>query len=963
MRKKSKTVTTVKSTVPASDLSSQIAGLTSFDVDKALAEKSLYHFVKQAWHIIESVDYIDNWHIKVICEHLEALIRGDIKNLIINVPPGTSKSILSSVMLPAWTWTWRPTHRFLCACYSNELAIRDSVRSREIIESKWYKARWPATAIKEDLNQKIKFENTDGGWRIATTPRGRGLGEHPDSIVCFPYDEVVWTNRGPIKIGHIVEKRLKVSVPSLNEKTGRIEMKPVVGWRKNPGSELVRVKFSDGNSIRCTPGHLFCTKNRGRVRADSLTPVDTLTSQEVSYVFREFSPTFSVPDCFNRANRNAKAVGQNGRFVLAGGNLADLRDSQNGARPGLPAYTNGASHVGCNISPCASSQDSIYGVCSHSELLRKNTNRQIASGNFSRDLFCKYGTRSLLVKRKRPVPLGIVDVLGSGAVAKVRQNRVGAISVAMPDLLPFWAWANKSEHDNLMDAELDSLVALPGIESRVAIGGRSLEEPAFKELGTSRLSTVCGLKDRSRQALDSAKIGDHVVLKARDVSPILISHSGYSKKTYCLTVQDNHTFYVGGSQDRPTGMSVANCDDPHNTKELESESERNIVINWWDQTMGTRGIARGAGRCIVMQRLHELDLCGHVLRQGGYDHLMLPMNFEKDRCCKTSLGIGDPRTTEDELLWPELLPEDKLALVRLRLGPRGVAGQFQQRPAPKEGALFKEDDFQYFREEIVEVEGRVPVQDEPVKSRYPRPLPPIVAPGREKVKAFFLERVNKEGELESRRFLERDCATFMVVDTAATIKADSDWTVVGTLTITPEHDLLVRNIWRDKVETPFLYSAIDNQRRRGGNDILFVAVENRGSGIAVLQTAAADGRPMRGLEPGRWGKEVRASQASMLYSARKVWHLAGARWLVDLEGELLTFPNGQFDDCVDMVSYAAILATEDEILRIQTGGHHLHMWGAETQVAKKPAQAVEFAGGIRVLLDIDEEDAKPWWKR
>jgi len=401
-------------------------------------------------------------------------------------------------------------------------------------------------------------------------------------------------------------------------------------------------------------------------------------------------------------------------------------------------------------------------------------------------------------------------------------------------------------------------------------------------------------------------------------------------------------------------------DDVHNVRELESEAERNIVINWWDQTMGTRGIARGAARCLIAQRLHENDICGHVLRQGGYEHIMLPMNFEVDRKCVTSLGMADPRTEEGELLWPELLPESKLALVRLRLGPRGVAGQFQQRPAPRAGALFKEVDFRYFREEMTDALVPIPLKDDQeVKPRWGRPVPSPDPERREKVKCFLLEHVNDSGEMVTRKFLERDCSTFQVADTAQTLDKGSDWTVVTTFSITPEHDLLIRHIWRAKIEIPMLYAALDNQRRRVGPDLLFMAVENKGSGMAVIQTAAADGRPVRTLDPGRWSKEIRASQASMLYASHKVWHLAGARWLPDLEGELLTFPNGQWDDVEDTVSYGAILCSGDEILRLRTG-HDLFLW-PQSQDQPKP-QHVEMAGGIRLLLDVDD-DEKPWWKR
>ena len=69
------------------------------------AELSLYEFLKQAWPIIEGkTPFIDNWHLKVVAEHLEACYRREIKNLLINVPPRTSKTSLISIAFPAWVW-------------------------------------------------------------------------------------------------------------------------------------------------------------------------------------------------------------------------------------------------------------------------------------------------------------------------------------------------------------------------------------------------------------------------------------------------------------------------------------------------------------------------------------------------------------------------------------------------------------------------------------------------------------------------------------------------------------------------------------------------------------------------------------------------------------------------------------------------------------------------------------------
>lgn len=149
--------------------------------DRRKAESSLIEFTKQAWHIIEPGSaFVDNWHLHAVAEHLEAVSAGEIENLLINIPPGCMKSILVSVMWPAWEWIDKPDLRILGASYGEDLAVRDALKCRDIILSEWYQANWPHVAIKRGEDQKTKYALTGGGWRMASSVGGRATGEHPD---------------------------------------------------------------------------------------------------------------------------------------------------------------------------------------------------------------------------------------------------------------------------------------------------------------------------------------------------------------------------------------------------------------------------------------------------------------------------------------------------------------------------------------------------------------------------------------------------------------------------------------------------------------------------------------------------------------------------------------------------------------------------------------------------------------
>mgnify|MGYP003624517395 FL=1 len=147
--------------------------------------RSLKEFTKNSWQAIEpGRDFYDNWHIDAISEHLQAVVEGDIKRLIINIPPRHMKSISVAVALPAWTWTVQPEKKFLYASYAGSLSIRDSVKCRRLLDSRWYKDHFGETfKLTSDQNQKQRFENNKTGARIATSVDGALTGEGGDIIV------------------------------------------------------------------------------------------------------------------------------------------------------------------------------------------------------------------------------------------------------------------------------------------------------------------------------------------------------------------------------------------------------------------------------------------------------------------------------------------------------------------------------------------------------------------------------------------------------------------------------------------------------------------------------------------------------------------------------------------------------------------------------------------------------------
>lgn len=128
--------------------------------------------------------YVHGWHIDAICEHLEAVTRHEIRNLIINIPPRHMKSLAVSVFWPMWVWASAPATRWLFASYAESLAIRDSLKCRRLIQSPWYQEHFgDVFKLAGDQNQKTRFENDKTGYRVAVGVGGSATGEGGDFIV------------------------------------------------------------------------------------------------------------------------------------------------------------------------------------------------------------------------------------------------------------------------------------------------------------------------------------------------------------------------------------------------------------------------------------------------------------------------------------------------------------------------------------------------------------------------------------------------------------------------------------------------------------------------------------------------------------------------------------------------------------------------------------------------------------
>ncbi|WP_439575938.1 phage terminase large subunit [Phreatobacter sp.] len=134
-------------------------------------------------HLEEGNDYLHNWHIDHISWQLTRLARGDIRRLIINVPPRSMKSIQVSIAFSAWALGHDPTARILCVSYAEALARKLSIDTRSVMTSDWYQEAFPETELTRHRQRVLEIQTRQGGYRLAAGMGGSILGRGADLII------------------------------------------------------------------------------------------------------------------------------------------------------------------------------------------------------------------------------------------------------------------------------------------------------------------------------------------------------------------------------------------------------------------------------------------------------------------------------------------------------------------------------------------------------------------------------------------------------------------------------------------------------------------------------------------------------------------------------------------------------------------------------------------------------------
>jgi predicted phage terminase large subunit-like protein len=155
------------------------------ELDREIASRGLLPFLRVAWERVEKDPLVLGWHNELVCETLEAVSRGYIRDLVINIPPGMTKSLTGAVAWPVWEWIEIDgALRFIFATYSDALSKRDALRTKNLVDSPWFQARWPRVRFPQSSSRSMqRLENAEGGVRFSTSIKGGVTGRHAHRIV------------------------------------------------------------------------------------------------------------------------------------------------------------------------------------------------------------------------------------------------------------------------------------------------------------------------------------------------------------------------------------------------------------------------------------------------------------------------------------------------------------------------------------------------------------------------------------------------------------------------------------------------------------------------------------------------------------------------------------------------------------------------------------------------------------
>lgn len=858
--------------------------------DRMLVEDhGLRKFIELAWHTVEGGShYSSNWHIHAITEHLEAVSSGDIKRLIIAVPPRSMKSVSVAVMWPAWDWIKRSDRRFLFSSYAQSLSIRDSARCRRVIQSPWYQARWGHLfRITSDQNTKQRFDNDKTGYRLSTSVGGTLTGEGgsvvvvDDPINSRDADSALkresmltwWKEFMSTRLNNPAEGAFVIIQQRLHERDLIGDVIKTHGLVET-GGEYVYLCYDNEMEILTEYGWTRFENLQRGVRVMGVDP-ETLvgTWQEPTGYL---SKHYAGPMHHYKSSTCDLMVTPDHRMVFKDFN--DWKDPANRRR-------------GWRVRPAAECPRHLVlpqaieweaeaqtvqfaGREWDVELLGEFMGWYLAEGSVSKD---GYPYSVVLVQKDGDHANEIEACVSRVPFRASRYRRAGDQRI--------WQFSRK--------ALWQELAPLGGAaEKRIPDAIKALPARALRKLLMAYAKGDGHLAKRNPNKITISSISKRMI---DDLQECAVKVGWASSMNYCREKGAGH--FPNGQKRVPIDVWKLYLRTPRvevgeDRKWYARLQAQNISHPHYDGLVHCVSVPTGA---LVVRRNGRVTISGNCL----------PAEYEPDHPHR---WFRDPRTEPGQLLWPSHVPRDVLETLKKSMGPYSAAGQLQQRPAPREGGIFK-------------------------LGWFPRTkvLPPDLVYSR----GWDLAASEKK-----------------------TVSSDPDYTAtvkIGFSRSQRRWYIVDIRRWRENpAEIERIIKTVSDEDAAMGHDVKIALPKDPGqAGLAqsksmLVMLAGYDVL----AEPQSGDKMTRAMPLASQASGGNV-SLLSAEWNDDFLNEITGFPTGAHDDMVDAAATAFTRITGGSTGLIEYYQQQLDAIEAEK---KERAKALEATGGVVPALQVIEED-------
>jgi phage terminase large subunit-like protein len=373
------------------------------------------------------------------------------------------------------------------------------------------------------------------------------------------------------------------------------------------------------------------------------------------------------------------------------------------------------------------------------------------------------------------------------------------------------------------------------------------------------------------------------------------------------------------------GGDIKILDDPNSVQQAESDIEREQAIRTYDEALATRETDPStAAEVIIMQRLHERDIAGHVLdtNRGDLVHLMLPMEFDERRACVTRWG-RDPRTEDGTLLWPEQFPREVVEDRKRRLGPYAASGQLQQTPVTRGGNIVKREWWRLWPDDAPEAGLLDPIY-------YCR-----LCKWHQQIPGEIAQEIQCRGcgSPAGRHIPFPDFSyRLLSVDTAYGERQENSWSAATAWGIWHDKEdaprAMLTDAWRGRPRLRGVPDSPDPRLRMGLVERVYhLATKNRVDVVLIEQkTRGTDLYNELERLTQEWpfaleyfspvkSKEIRLEACVPLFANERVW-APDIKWADTVISEVASAPRGKYNDLCDTVSAALINMRDHGLLSL-----------------------------------------------